>query len=142
MATQVVPEPVTRLIEAFSRLPGIGPKTASRLTFYLLRRPAEQAEALAERLKTDSITAIYVTKLRRTHETAAPLAAHLGIAPIEDPDLHEVHLGDWDGGLYRIKAAEGAPHRPSDEPRGGGRLLHGARRRRRRLDDCSVPGLC
>lgn len=68
-----------------------------------------QATAVGERLKTDAITAIYVTKLRRTHQTAAPLAAHLGIVPIEDPDLHEVHLGDWDGGLYRIKAAEGDP---------------------------------
>lgn len=47
----VTPEPVTRLIEAFAQLPGIGPKTASRLTFYLLRRPAEQAEALAEALR-------------------------------------------------------------------------------------------
>lgn len=47
----VTPEPVERLIEAFSQLPGIGPKTASRLTFYLLRRPAEQAEALAEALR-------------------------------------------------------------------------------------------
>jgi recombination protein RecR len=46
----VTPKPVTRLIEAFSQLPGIGPKTASRLTFYLLRRPAEQAEALADAL--------------------------------------------------------------------------------------------
>jgi recombination protein RecR len=46
----VTPEPVTRLIEAFAQLPGIGPKTASRLTFYLLRRPAEQAETLAEAL--------------------------------------------------------------------------------------------
>jgi len=46
----VTPEPVTRLIEAFAQLPGIGPKTASRLTFYLLRRPAEQAEALAAAL--------------------------------------------------------------------------------------------
>jgi len=46
----VTPEPVTRLIEAFAKLPGIGPKTASRLTFYLLRRPAEQAEALADAL--------------------------------------------------------------------------------------------
>ncbi len=34
-----IPEPVTKLIEAFSRLPGVGPKTASRLTFYLLRAP-------------------------------------------------------------------------------------------------------
>jgi recombination protein RecR len=47
----VTPEPVTRLIEAFAQLPGIGPKTASRLTFYLLRRPAEQTEALAEALR-------------------------------------------------------------------------------------------
>jgi recombination protein RecR len=46
----VTPEPVTRLIEAFAQLPGIGPKTASRLTFYLLRRPAEQSEALADAL--------------------------------------------------------------------------------------------
>jgi recombination protein RecR len=40
----VTPEPVTRLIEAFAQLPGIGPKTASRLTFYMLRRPAEHIE--------------------------------------------------------------------------------------------------
>jgi recombination protein RecR len=47
----VTPEPVTRLIDAFAQLPGIGPKTASRLTFYLLRRPAEQAESLADALR-------------------------------------------------------------------------------------------
>jgi recombination protein RecR len=47
----VTPEPVTRLIEAFAQLPGVGPKTASRLTFYLLRRPAEQAESLADALR-------------------------------------------------------------------------------------------
>ena len=47
----VTPEPVVRLIEAFAQLPGIGPKTASRLTFYLLRRPAEQAETLADALR-------------------------------------------------------------------------------------------
>ena len=43
--------PVERLINEFSRLPGIGPKTASRLTFYLLRQPREQALALAEALR-------------------------------------------------------------------------------------------
>jgi recombination protein RecR len=47
----VTPESVTRLIEGFAQLPGIGPKTASRLTFYLLRRPAEQAEGLADALR-------------------------------------------------------------------------------------------
>ncbi len=44
------PRAVTRLIEEFHRLPGIGPKTAQRLTFYLLRAPREQAEALADAL--------------------------------------------------------------------------------------------
>ncbi len=48
---QVTPVPVTKLIDEFSRLPGIGPKTASRLTFYLLRNPADRAEALAEALQ-------------------------------------------------------------------------------------------
>jgi recombination protein RecR len=47
----VIPEPVTRLIDAFGQLPGVGPKTAARLTFYLLRRPAEQSEALADALR-------------------------------------------------------------------------------------------
>jgi recombination protein RecR len=40
-------EPVARLIEAFARLPGIGPKTAQRLTFHLLRAPDAEARALA-----------------------------------------------------------------------------------------------
>jgi len=44
----LIAEPVARLIEAFSKLPGIGPKTASRLTFYLLRAEAEQARSLAQ----------------------------------------------------------------------------------------------
>jgi len=47
---QILIEPVARLMEEFSRLPGIGPKTASRLVFYLLRAPDEQAHALAEAL--------------------------------------------------------------------------------------------
>jgi recombination protein RecR len=46
----VVPEPVARLIEAFARLPGIGPKTAQRLTFHLLRAPDAEARQLAAAL--------------------------------------------------------------------------------------------
>jgi recombination protein RecR len=45
---QVLVEPVARLIDEFSRLPGIGPKTAQRLTFFLLRMPTEHARSLAE----------------------------------------------------------------------------------------------
>ena len=43
-------EPVARLIESFARLPGVGPKTASRLTFHLLRAPETEARALAAAL--------------------------------------------------------------------------------------------
>ncbi|MBM3144977.1 MAG: recombination protein RecR [Chloroflexi bacterium] len=45
-----LPAPIQNLIEAFSRLPGIGPKTASRLTFYLLRAPENVALDLAQAL--------------------------------------------------------------------------------------------
>jgi recombination protein RecR len=41
-------QPVMRLIEEFHKLPGIGPKTAQRLTYYLIRMPDEEARALAE----------------------------------------------------------------------------------------------
>jgi recombination protein RecR len=43
-------EPVARLIEAFARLPGIGPKTAQRLTFHILRAPDAEARTLAAAL--------------------------------------------------------------------------------------------
>ena len=45
------PRAVTRLIEEFHRLPGVGPKTAQRLTFYLLRASREQALSLAQALE-------------------------------------------------------------------------------------------
>jgi recombination protein RecR len=48
----VLPEPVQNLITAFERLPGIGPKSASRLTFYLLRAPDELSQKLADALRT------------------------------------------------------------------------------------------
>ena len=68
-----------------------------------------QAELVGERLSTEPIAAIYVTTLRRTHETAAPLAARLGLTPTVEPDLREVHLGDWEGELFRQKVADGDP---------------------------------
>ena len=48
--TSAVIEPVARLIESFARLPGIGPKTAQRLTYHLLRAPDAEARALARAL--------------------------------------------------------------------------------------------
>jgi len=48
---QVTPTPVLNLIDELARLPGIGPKTASRLTFYLLRAAPEQSLSLADALR-------------------------------------------------------------------------------------------
>jgi recombination protein RecR len=44
----LLPEPIQNLVNALSKLPGIGPKTASRLTFYLLRQADDLAPELAE----------------------------------------------------------------------------------------------
>lgn len=41
-------EPVTRLVEEFSKLPGIGPKSAQRLAYHILRSPDKEAHDLAE----------------------------------------------------------------------------------------------
>ncbi|MEO6988921.1 MAG: histidine phosphatase family protein [Aquihabitans sp.] len=69
----------------------------------------EQARAVASRLAAEQLDALYVTTLRRTVQTAAPLVALTGLEPTVEPDLREVHLGEWEGGLYRQKAAEGDP---------------------------------
>lgn len=53
-----LPRPVVRLIEKLERLPGIGPKSAQRLAFYLLRHPEEELEDFATKLvalKTDTV---------------------------------------------------------------------------------------
>ena len=43
-----LPEPLERLVQELSRLPGIGPKTAQRLAFHLLRTDKQRAESLAQ----------------------------------------------------------------------------------------------
>ncbi len=66
---QVTPEPVLRLIDELSRLPGVGPKTASRLTFYLLRAGAEQSVALADALRDLHEKIVFCSKCFNITET-------------------------------------------------------------------------
>lgn len=47
---QLIPKSISRLIDEFSRLPGIGPRTAERLTFYLLRAQPEASDNLGQAL--------------------------------------------------------------------------------------------
>ena len=68
-----------------------------------------QAEQVALRLAQDPFDGLYVSTLRRTAETAAPLVERTGIDPVVDADLREVFLGDWEGGLLRQKAVDGDP---------------------------------
>lgn len=65
----VTPAPVLNLIDEFSRLPGIGPKSASRLTFYLLRAGAERTLALADALKTMHEKVIFCSQCFNITET-------------------------------------------------------------------------
>ena len=69
----------------------------------------EQARRVGERLAAEHIDAIYVSTLRRTGQTAAPLAAQAGLQARIEPDLREVHLGDWEGGIFRKMVAENHP---------------------------------
>ena len=59
---QLTVEPVARLIEEFAKLPGVGPKTAQRLTFYLLRMPPETARGLGEAILTMRDTVVFCSQ--------------------------------------------------------------------------------
>lgn len=69
----------------------------------------EQAERVGERLAREDLAAIYVTPLQRTSQTAAPLARRLGLEPRVEPELREVHLGEWENGGLRRHTREGHP---------------------------------
>lgn len=58
----LLPEPIQDLISAFSRLPGIGPKTASRLVFFLLHSPEDLAHDLAKALMVLKSSIVYCPK--------------------------------------------------------------------------------
>lgn len=68
-----------------------------------------QAELVCARLAAADISAIYVTPLCRTAQTAEPLAATLGMTPLVEPELREIYLGEWEGGMYRKHVADGHP---------------------------------
>lgn len=69
----------------------------------------EQAVAVTRRLEREPIDAIFVTPLRRTQQTAASTVERTGIQPVVVPELTEVHLGEWEGGEYRVRVHEGDP---------------------------------
>ena len=56
----------------------------------------EQAERIADRLARHATAALFVSNMRRTAQTAAPLAARMAVEPVVLPGLREVHVGAWE----------------------------------------------
>jgi 2,3-bisphosphoglycerate-dependent phosphoglycerate mutase len=70
---------------------------------------SEQARRVSARLAGAGVNAIYVTPLRRTAQTAAPLARQLGLDLRVEAGLREVFLGEWEGGEFRKQVAQNHP---------------------------------
>ena len=66
---QAIAEPIQRLIDAFTRLPGVGPKSASRLAFYLLRAPREQVNELAAAIGELREAVVYCSRCQNLSTT-------------------------------------------------------------------------
>ncbi len=107
----ILPAPVTNLTSAFERLPGIGPKTASRLTFFLLRSPEEVSRQLADALQAlKSATAFCKVCYNITSSAqevcdvcANPKRATGSICVVEEPlDVIAIESTAAFGGRYHV----------------------------------------
>ena len=106
---QTLARPVADLIEAFSRLPGIGPKTASRLTFFLLREPDGLALTLAEALRVLSTGTVLCERCFNVAEQSpCPICADASrdqgmICVVEEPlDVLAVERTGAYRGVYHV----------------------------------------
>ena len=106
---QTLARPVADLIEAFSRLPGIGPKTASRLTFFLLREPEGLALALAEALQAlNTETVLCEQCFNVAEQSPCPICAdptrdHDTICVVEEPmDVLAIERTGTYRGVYHV----------------------------------------
>ncbi|HOE70281.1 MAG TPA: recombination mediator RecR [Brevefilum sp.] len=106
-----LPEPVQNLIDAFARLPGIGPKTASRLTFFLLRAPEDLATSLSQALlgikkdtKLCEVCFNITLKDRLTCEICtSPLRDAQTLCIVEEPlDVLAIEKTAGYNGLYHV----------------------------------------
>lgn len=71
----------------------------------LSERGEEQAAAVAARLAAVAIDAVYSSDYARAKQTAAAIAAPHGLTVVEKPEIREVHLGEWNEGGFRKRAA-------------------------------------
>lgn len=104
-----VAKPVARLVEELTRLPGIGPKTASRLTFHLLRAPKEQADSLAKAILEVKEKIVLCSVCQNITETdPCPVCSGHGrdqskICVVEEPlDVLAIERTQEYKGLYHV----------------------------------------
>jgi recombination protein RecR len=103
-----IPEPVTKLIEALGALPGVGPKTASRLTYFLLRAPDTISSNLADALRDLKTKTKFCSNCGNiTVDDPCPVCSdskrdHRMIAVVEEPlDLVAIErTGTYDGAYH------------------------------------------
>jgi probable phosphomutase (TIGR03848 family) len=106
--TAARPRPTLVLLVRHGQTPTTGKLLPGRAPgLHLSETGQAQAEAVAGRLAGSKITAIYASPLERTRETAAPLAAALGMKVKLDKGLLEADIGDWTG--QELKAVGKTP---------------------------------
>ncbi len=104
----IIPRSIKNLIEALERLPGIGPKTAARLTFYLLHLPEAEIQRLAgavDRLKKDTVicqTCFNVAEKDPCDICSSPQRERTVLAVVESPlDVLALEKAGFKG-LYHV----------------------------------------
>jgi recombination protein RecR len=114
--TNLIVEPVARLIEELGKLPGIGPKTASRLTFFLLRAEQEQSRALAQAIQDvkEQVTlctrCFNITVGELCPICASPTRDQSKICVVEEPlDVLAIERTGAYRGLYHVLHGHIAP---------------------------------
>ena len=100
---------ITNLVEAFERLPGIGPKTAQRLTYYLLHVPQFELERFAEAVKTLKTSTKECSVCHNIDEAdPCDVCTDMGrdksvVCVVEQPlNVTALERGGWYGGVYHV----------------------------------------
>ena len=101
--------PVARLIDQFHKLPGIGPKMAQRLTYYLVRQPPEEAQTLAEAIASLKERLTFCGRCQNITETdpcsicTNPVRDRSRLCIVEEPlDVLAIERTGVYKGLYHV----------------------------------------
>ncbi len=104
-----IPRDLQKTIDFFEKLPGIGPKTAKKLGFYLLRIPHQELENISDHLKNLKLTTQYCRQCFNLSEAEiCPICQdndrdHSMVAVVEDVlDLISLEAGDHYHGVYHV----------------------------------------